>query len=98
MAALFSEINVQLPSAIIVFLAFKHELIDYFSFQFTMTEPNSSKTRPSSSASSKKSFCSERCFSHYRRAAFKKNKACDWCRKKNEGTIIDGDTQLQFCK
>lgn len=26
------------------------------------------------------SFCSELCFSHSRRADFKKNKICDWCR------------------
>lgn len=26
------------------------------------------------------SFCSELCFSQSRRASFKKNKTCDWCR------------------
>ena len=54
-----------------------------------------------------RSFCSERCFAHYRRAAFKKNKVCDWCNSKKEEngdnsdefvSIIDKDTQLQFCK
>lgn len=28
-----------------------------------------------------KSFCSERCFTLFRRAAFKKSRVCDWCRK-----------------
>lgn len=51
-----------------------------------------------------KSFCSERCFAQYRRAAFKKTRVCDWCRKavgkevESLMTVQDKDTQLQFCK
>ena len=40
------------------------------SFQFSMTEPGVGKGR----APRVVCFCSERCFTHYRRAAFKKNK------------------------
>ena len=39
-------------------------------FQFSMTEPGAGKGRPPRVVC----FCSERCFTHYRRAAFKKNK------------------------
>ncbi|CAG9769392.1 unnamed protein product [Ceutorhynchus assimilis] len=46
-------------------------------------------------------FCSELCFSQSRRASFKKNKTCDWCRHSRPGIsyvdIQDNATQLQFC-
>ncbi|XP_025206440.1 sine oculis-binding protein homolog [Melanaphis sacchari] len=48
-----------------------------------------------------KVFCSEQCFSHYRRANFKRNKTCDWCRHLRHTVncvdFQDGDHQLQFC-
>ena len=70
------------------------------------------KSNDKTGNSSKKSFCSELCFSHSRRAAFKKNKACDWCSgvpktSEESGTssatqqgafIIDNATNLQFCR
>ena len=76
-----------------------------------MTEPssNASSSRPKpksgSEAGAVKSFCSERCFTNFRRAAFKRTKACDWCDTKRDDdggddfvTIVDQDTQMQFCK
>ena len=51
-----------------------------------------------------RAFCSERCFTLSRRAAFKKSKVCDWCRKavgaedKEFITLKDKDTVFNFCK
>ncbi|XP_066259142.1 sine oculis-binding protein homolog B [Euwallacea similis] len=46
-------------------------------------------------------FCSELCFSQSRRASFKRNKACDWCRhSRNAVSYVDfqdNAAQLQFC-
>ncbi|KAJ8927828.1 hypothetical protein NQ314_019711 [Rhamnusium bicolor] len=46
-------------------------------------------------------FCSELCFSQSRRASFKKNKTCDWCRHVRHTVSYvdfqDGASQLQFC-
>lgn len=46
-------------------------------------------------------FCSEVCFTQYRRASFKKSKTCDWCKHVrhtvNYVEFQDGETQLQFC-
>ncbi|XP_072391306.1 uncharacterized protein [Diabrotica undecimpunctata] len=46
-------------------------------------------------------FCSELCFSQSRRANFKKNKTCDWCRHVRHTISYvdfqDGASQLQFC-
>ncbi|XP_018565447.1 sine oculis-binding protein homolog [Anoplophora glabripennis] len=46
-------------------------------------------------------FCSEMCFSQSRRATFKKNKTCDWCRHVRHTVSYvdfqDGASQLQFC-
>ncbi|RZC33651.1 sine oculis-binding protein -like, partial [Asbolus verrucosus] len=46
-------------------------------------------------------FCSELCFSQSRRANFKKNKTCDWCRHVRHTVSYvdsqDGTSQLQFC-
>ncbi|KAK3096861.1 hypothetical protein FSP39_004082 [Pinctada imbricata] len=48
-----------------------------------------------------KTFCSEVCFTQCRRASFKKNKICDWCKHVrhtvNYVDFQDGETQLQFC-
>lgn len=48
-----------------------------------------------------KEFCSEPCFNQCRRAAFKKNRICNWCRHVrhtvNYVDFQDGDEQLQFC-
>ncbi|XP_071113333.1 sine oculis-binding protein homolog isoform X1 [Haliotis cracherodii] len=48
-----------------------------------------------------KAFCSEICFTQCRRASFKKNKVCDWCKHVrhtvNYVDFQDGDQQLQFC-
>ncbi|CAL1527183.1 unnamed protein product, partial [Lymnaea stagnalis] len=48
-----------------------------------------------------KAFCSEVCFTQCRRASFKKNKVCDWCKHVrhtvNFVDFQDGDVQLQFC-
>ncbi|KAG8287801.1 hypothetical protein J6590_030364 [Homalodisca vitripennis] len=48
-----------------------------------------------------KAFCSEVCFTQCRRASFKRNKTCDWCRHVrhtvNYVDFQDGDHQLQFC-
>ncbi|RUS72038.1 hypothetical protein EGW08_020202, partial [Elysia chlorotica] len=48
-----------------------------------------------------KAFCSEVCFTQCRRASFKKNKICDWCKHVrhtvNFVDLQEGDMQLQFC-
>ncbi|XP_064617962.1 sine oculis-binding protein homolog [Liolophura sinensis] len=48
-----------------------------------------------------KAFCSELCFTQCRRASFKKNKVCDWCKHVrhtvNYVDFQDGEIQLQFC-
>ncbi|RWS13716.1 sine oculis-binding protein-like protein [Dinothrombium tinctorium] len=48
-----------------------------------------------------KAFCSELCFTQCRRASFKKNKVCDWCKHVrhtvNYVDFQDGEQQLQFC-
>ncbi|XP_076466181.1 uncharacterized protein LOC143297649 [Babylonia areolata] len=48
-----------------------------------------------------KAFCSEVCFTQCRRASFKKNKVCDWCKHVrhtvNFVDFQDGENQLQFC-
>ncbi|CAG2101343.1 unnamed protein product [Medioppia subpectinata] len=48
-----------------------------------------------------KAFCSELCFTQCRRASFKKNKICDWCKHVrhtvNYVDFQDGEQQLQFC-
>ncbi|XP_059079793.1 sine oculis-binding protein homolog A-like isoform X1 [Tigriopus californicus] len=65
--------------------------------QFTMRSEVDQKVR---------SFCTERCFSQYRRAAFKKSKVCDWCRKsplaaESGGmrtiSMVEKNNQLNFC-
>ncbi|XP_070189354.1 sine oculis-binding protein homolog [Littorina saxatilis] len=52
-------------------------------------------------ATGSKVFCSEVCFTQCRRASFKKNKVCDWCKHVrhtvNFVDFQDGETQLQFC-
>lgn len=52
--------------------------------------------------SGKTVFCSEQCFTQCRRANFKRNKTCDWCRHVrhtvNYVDFQDGDHQLQFCR
>lgn len=57
---------------------------------FTLKTTNGSKT-----------FCSELCFTQCRRASFKKNKVCDWCKHVrhtvNYVDFQDGEQQLQFC-
>lgn len=49
-----------------------------------------------------KAFCSEVCFTQCRRANFKRNKTCDWCRHVrhtvNYVDFQDGEHQLQFCR
>lgn len=56
-------------------------------------------TPPVSSASG--SFCSELCFSQLRRATFKRNKTCDWCRHVrhtvSHADILESGRRLQFC-
>jgi hypothetical protein len=46
-------------------------------------------------------FCSENCFSYWRRASFKRAKTCDFCKNvRNAVSYVDfndGTTQLQFC-
>ncbi|XP_036758795.2 sine oculis-binding protein homolog isoform X2 [Manis pentadactyla] len=48
-----------------------------------------------------KSFCSEKCFAACRRAYFKRNKVCDWCKHirhtKEYLDFGDGERRLQFC-
>ncbi|XP_012945799.1 uncharacterized protein LOC101861862 [Aplysia californica] len=48
-----------------------------------------------------KSFCSEVCFTQCRRASFKKNKVCDWCKHvRHTVNFVDfqeGEVQVQFC-
>lgn len=52
-------------------------------------------------ADGSKGFCSELCFSQCRRASFKKNKICNWCKHVrhtvNYVDYFDGKSQLQFC-
>ncbi|XP_017774672.1 PREDICTED: sine oculis-binding protein homolog [Nicrophorus vespilloides] len=52
-------------------------------------------------SSGSSTFCSELCFSQSRRANFKKNKTCDWCRHVRHTVSYvdfqDGASQLQFC-
>ncbi len=54
-----------------------------------------------------KTFCSERCLTLCRRAAFKRNKVCDGCNKsmtnttakENKVLTLSGkDGQIQFCR
>uniref|UniRef100_A0A146KXL0 Sine oculis-binding n=2 Tax=Lygus hesperus TaxID=30085 RepID=A0A146KXL0_LYGHE len=58
--------------------------------QFSLKTPNGNKA-----------FCSEQCFTQSRRANFKRNKTCDWCRHVrhtvNYVDFQDGEHQLQFC-
>ena len=46
-------------------------------------------------------FCSDLCFTQCRRALFKKNQLCDWCKQVrptvNCVDFQDGNQQLQFC-
>ncbi|ENN82938.1 hypothetical protein YQE_00698, partial [Dendroctonus ponderosae] len=55
----------------------------------------------SSVISSSAVFCSELCFSQSRRASFKRNKTCDWCRLARHTVSYvdcqDNAAQLQFC-
>ncbi|XP_070589408.1 sine oculis-binding protein homolog isoform X2 [Erythrolamprus reginae] len=48
-----------------------------------------------------KCFCSEKCFAACRRAYFKRNKVCDWCKHirhtKEYLDFGDGERRLQFC-
>ncbi|KAI5726709.1 hypothetical protein M8J76_007298 [Diaphorina citri] len=44
-----------------------------------------------------KIFCSEVCFTQCRRASFKKNKTCDWCRHIRHTVNYVDFQQLQFC-
>ncbi|CAH1799088.1 unnamed protein product [Owenia fusiformis] len=48
-----------------------------------------------------KKFCSEDCFTQCRRASFKKNKICDWCKHVRHTAdyveFQDGEQQFQFC-
>ncbi|XP_072018237.1 uncharacterized protein [Amphiura filiformis] len=52
-------------------------------------------------ATESKAFCSEKCFASCRRAYFKRNKVCDWCRHirhtKEYVDFQNGDIKLQFC-
>ncbi|ESO89123.1 hypothetical protein LOTGIDRAFT_154206 [Lottia gigantea] len=52
-------------------------------------------------SSGTKPFCSELCFTQCRRASFKKNKICDWCKHVrhtvNYVEYVDGEIQFQFC-
>lgn len=52
-------------------------------------------------ADGSKAFCSELCFTQCRRASFKKNKICNWCKHVrhtvNYVDYFDGKSQLQFC-
>ncbi|CAG0878607.1 unnamed protein product [Darwinula stevensoni] len=66
--------------------------------QFTVPEEKESAGKGKGKG---KDFCSELCFTQYRRATFKRNQICDWC--KNPANSIahveysPTDTQLQFC-
>ena len=47
----------------------------------------------------KKVFCNERCFSLYRRAAFKKNRRCEWCRRPSKQPLLVKDNKHRhFCR
>ncbi|XP_068574090.1 sine oculis-binding protein homolog A isoform X2 [Cebidichthys violaceus] len=54
-----------------------------------------------SMGSEQKSFCSEKCFAACRRAYFKRNKVCDWCKHiRHTKEYLDfgaGERRLQFC-
>jgi hypothetical protein len=49
-----------------------------------------------------RAFCSEQCFAQCRRASFKRNRVCDWCRHVRHTVSYvdfqDGESQLQFCR
>ncbi|GLV31815.1 Sine oculis-binding protein [Carabus blaptoides fortunei] len=53
------------------------------------------------SAQATGAFCSELCFSQSRRASFKRNRTCDWCRHVRHTVahvdVRDGARHLQFC-
>ncbi|XP_059478333.1 sine oculis-binding protein homolog [Neocloeon triangulifer] len=59
------------------------------------TSSKDSKDQP------QRAFCSEQCFSQCRRANFKRNKVCDWCKHVRHSTnyvdFKDNESQLQFC-
>lgn len=64
-------------------------------------KPGVTSYHQKSSSGSPKTFCSELCFTLCRRASFKNNKVCDWCKHvRHTVTYVDfqdGDRQLQFC-
>lgn len=89
----------------------EHKLISlliYFSHSDSSTriicswcQKSGSKLFTLKSGSGHKAFCSELCFTQCRRASFKKNKVCDWCKHVrhtvNYVDFQDGEIQLQFC-
>ena len=47
----------------------------------------------------RKAFCCERCFSLYRRSAFKKNRRCEGCRRPSKQPLVVRDAKnRQFCR
>ncbi|CAG5129429.1 unnamed protein product, partial [Candidula unifasciata] len=64
-------------------------------------QQNGNKLFTLESLAGNKSFCSEVCFTQCRRASFKRNKVCEWCKHVrhtlNFVDFQDGDVQLQFC-
>ncbi|XP_041352504.1 sine oculis-binding protein homolog isoform X2 [Gigantopelta aegis] len=64
-------------------------------------QKNGSKLFTLKTASGNKAFCSELCFNQCRRASFKKNKICDFCKHVrptvNYVEFQEGEVQLQFC-
>ena len=56
-------------------------------------------SRQSKKSGQKKGFCNERCFSLYRRAAFKKNRRCEWCRRPSKQPLTVKDNKHRyFCR
>ena len=56
-------------------------------------------SRQNKKSGQKKGFCNERCFSLYRRAAFKKNRRCEWCRRPSKQPLTVKDNKHRyFCR
>ena len=55
--------------------------------------------RRHTSKKERKAFCCERCFSLYRRSAFKKNRRCEGCRRPSKQPLLVKDAKhRQFCR
>ncbi|XP_031334876.1 sine oculis-binding protein homolog [Photinus pyralis] len=92
---LVRELDRQLENT--VFTDSSHSAVDRDECEWCGKHINDTKALTSSKAT----FCSELCFSQSRRASFKRNRMCDWCKHLRHTVSYvdfqDGASQLQFC-